>query len=195
MQISQDVTDDRVAGTLVRTAIKNQYHASLAMLLRTIELCPDELWVKSDGGNPFWRIAYHALYYTDLYLRQDDSSFTPQAFHQTGLQDLDDVPAPPELQELLELPTRPPQTGIAYSKRQLLEYAEWCDAMIDEWLDACDLESPDSGFRWHSPRRSKLEHHVMEIRHLQHHAAQLAALVHAVTGAHIEWVGANPGAR
>lgn len=192
MQTNQDAAKDRIARPLVTNAIKNQYHASLAMLVHAIELCPHEFWVRSDGANPFWRIAYHALFYTDLYLREDDTSFTPRAFHQTGLQDLDDIPATPDLQELLELPTRPPQTGIPFSKAQLLEYAHWCDGMIDGWVDACDLGSPVSGFRWHMPPRSKLEHHVMEIRHLQHHAAQLSGLVHVANGAHVEWVGANP---
>src|SRR5437016_11355850 len=54
---------------MMRPVLKSQYHASLAMLRDTIERCPDALWTSGDYLNPFWRIAYHALYYTHFYLQ------------------------------------------------------------------------------------------------------------------------------
>ncbi len=54
----------------LRSALKSQYHASLAMLRTAIRACPEDLWSSSDGhANRYWRIAYHTLYYTHLYLQ------------------------------------------------------------------------------------------------------------------------------
>src|SRR5947207_15340013 len=62
---------------IMRPVLKSQYHASLAMLRDTIERCPDALWTSGDYLNPFWRIAYHALYYTHFYLQPNADSFRP----------------------------------------------------------------------------------------------------------------------
>jgi len=178
---------DTTDGTeLLRAVLKSQYHAALAMLRLAIERCPDGLWASPDYTNPFWRIAYHALYYSHLYIQPGLTYFRPWEHHQTGLQFMDDVQAPPEIQELTELPHRPPQTGKPYSKTEVLEYWRVCDRMVDESVDALDLTSPESGFSWY--KLSKAEHQIISIRHIQHHAAQLVDRVRAATGAGIDWV-------
>ena len=78
----------------MRPVLKSQYHACLAMLRDTIERCPDELWTSRDYRNPFWRIAYHVLYYTDFYLQPNADSFRPWDHHQTGIQFMDDQERP-----------------------------------------------------------------------------------------------------
>lgn len=176
---------------ILRSALKSQYHAALAMLRQAIELCPDEEWADGRDAVPFWRVAYHALYYSHLYLQPDESSFTPWEHHQTGLQDLDDVPGPPHLLEVLELRHRPPQTGVPYTKAQVMAYWGVCDGTVDEAIDAFDTASPETGFSWHDPPRSKVQHHIEAIRHIQHHAAQLASRVHAASGASVEWIGSG----
>lgn len=177
---------------IVRSALKGQYHGVLAMLRRAIELCPDDLWVSiNPGGAPLWRVAYHTLYYTHLYLMRDEHSFTPWKWHQTGLQDLDGIPAPPELQDLLELPDRPRQTGVPYTREEILAYWDICERMVDADIDALDVLNPDTGFSWHTPRRSKVEQHIDSIRHIQHHTSQLAVRVRAATGDSVDWVASR----
>ena len=53
-----------------KAALTAQYLGTLAMLRQSVERCPADLWKKTAGMRPrqFWRIAYHATYYTDLYL-------------------------------------------------------------------------------------------------------------------------------
>ena len=91
---------------LMRPILKSQYHASLAMLRETIERCPDALWTSGDYLNPFWRIAYHALYYTHFYLQPNADSFRPWEYHQTGIQFMDDQERPPDRASIGELPDR-----------------------------------------------------------------------------------------
>jgi hypothetical protein len=144
---------------------------------------------------PTWRVAYHALYYAHLYLQPSVNDFTPWARHQTGIHDLDDMPSPPEIQDLIEHPHRPPQTGEPYTKAQVLEYWELCDGMIDAGVDSLDLLSAESGFPWY--RTNKLEHQFVNVRHIQHHAAQIGARIREASGGNngVDWVGAGRKAK
>ncbi|MBI3871517.1 MAG: DinB family protein [candidate division Zixibacteria bacterium] len=174
---------------ILRGALKSQYHASLAMLKDAVERCPDELWASRDYLNPFWRIAYHTLYFTHLYLQPKLETFRPWEHHQTGIHDMDDAPAPPEILEFVELPHRPPQTGKPYTKAEILSYWNICDQMINDGVDALDLNSPESGFYWYE--MSKAEHQLVNIRHIQHHTAQLMDRLRQTANIGIGWVGAR----
>jgi len=48
-----------------KPVIVSQYKASLAMLRDAIERCSEALWNDARHKPPFWRIAYHVLFYTD----------------------------------------------------------------------------------------------------------------------------------
>ncbi len=169
-----DVAREAIALAVLRAALKSQYHAALTMLGQAIRRCPEDLWRRRDGhANPFWRIAYHTLYYTHLYLMPTNRSFRPWENHQPGIQRLE---AP--------LGTRRP-----YGKEEVLAYWQACREMVDGAVDAMDLSAPRSGFRWY--RMSKLEHQIVNIRHIQYHQAQLADRLRKATGEGVNWSGAG----
>ena len=60
---------------MLRSVLKSQYHASLAMLREAIERCPPEEWVSTDHKNACWQLSYHVLFYTHLYLQRDEAAF------------------------------------------------------------------------------------------------------------------------
>ncbi|MDA3937589.1 MAG: DinB family protein [Actinomycetota bacterium] len=188
---NQELASGHELDALLRFTLTSQYHATLSMLRSAIEQCPNEIWPTAEGGVPFWRVAYHTLYYTHLYLQVDESCFTPWEHHQTGLQDLDDIPGPQHLLKILELPHRPPQTGVPYSRSELLVYWDACDAMVNDAIKALDLMSPDTGFSWHFPSRPKIEQHLVNIRHIQHHTARLSGRLHDEVGISVDWVGTS----
>jgi hypothetical protein len=174
----------------LQSILKSQYHAVLAMLRQAIERCPDELWAaRTEHRNPFWRVAYHTLYFTHFYLQQRATDFRPWEMHQTRIHDLDEHPAPPEIDVLCELPHRPPQTGQPYTKEQLLAYWKICDDLVNPAVDAMDLNRTECGFDWY--KISKAEHQIVNIRHIQHHAGQLSDRLRAATGEGIDWAGAQ----
>ena len=76
-----------------------------------------------------------------------------------------------------------------YTQAQVVEYWEFCDRMIDDAVDALDLDCTESGFSWY--RMSKLEHQFVNIRHIQHHAAQLIDRVRSAADVGIRWVAAR----
>jgi hypothetical protein len=165
----------------LRDTFKRQYRAGLVMLLDATERCPDRLWDDATPTNAFWQIAYHTLFFTHFYLAPREAAFRPWAGHQGDVQHADGIagpPAPGDTRPLLPTP---------YSKDDVAAYVAHVDAILDEAVDALDLLSPDSGFWWY--RIPKLEHQLVNLRHLQHHAAQLADRVRAATGSGVEWVG------
>ena len=82
-----------------------------------------------------------------------------------------------------------PLVPAPYTRAQVLAYADFCDALLDDAVDALDLESATSGFSWYV--MPKLEHQLVNLRHIQHHAAQLADRLRAALDIHVDWVGGS----
>jgi len=128
-------------------------------------------------------VAYHALFFAHLYLGQDADAFKPWAEHQRDNQNEDGIGGEPDPSNPLPLIPRP------YSKEQVLRYGSIVDAMVDDMVDALDLRRRDCGFHWY--KMSKLEHQIVNIRHIQHHAAQLGDRIRAARDVGVKWVGAK----
>ena len=56
---------------IVKT-VTSQFQATLSMMEQTVRTCPEEMWDEPGQANPFWRVAYHALFYVDLYLQPSE---------------------------------------------------------------------------------------------------------------------------
>jgi uncharacterized damage-inducible protein DinB len=154
-----------------RSAIRRQFQAAIDMLANAMEACPDSVWA-GEGRGAFWYLAYHVLFFLDLYLSSEgEASFHP--------------PPPFDLRELdpeVILPER------IYSKEELLGYVEHCrkkldgvmTAMTEEWVaEACPFDYRDM---------SNGELLLYNMRHVQHHAAQLNMLLRQRTDSAPDWV-------
>jgi hypothetical protein len=157
------------------------------MFRQTIDLCPDETWSGNEHLNSFWQIAYHSLFFAHLYMQPNEKAFRPWEHHQADVQYPDGIAGPPDPKSPLPLAPKP------YTKAEVLAYWSVCDQMVDDAIDALDLHSPESGFSWY--RVSKLEHQIINIRHIQHGAAQLADRLRSAVGVGIDWVGACHGGK
>ena len=154
-----------------------QYRAALAMLRAAVEACPKALWSRASDDNPFWQIAYHALFYTHLYLSHTEDEFEPWEKHVEGYPHLGRLPRPLRDE---------PKIGDPYRMSDVLEY---CDAIERRLADQVTSDRLDaaSDFPWLSFTRSEV--HVYNLRHIQHHAGQLIERLRQATGAGIEWIG------
>ena len=166
----------------LRTILKSQYHAAMSMLKQAVERCPDELWMSKEHPNAFWHVAYHALFVTYFYLHAGLEGFRPWPNHRENYQFLGPVPGNPQLRPKIDEP---------YSKAQISEFIQLCDGAIDSAVEKLDLGAPESGFPWY--KMSKLEHQIVNVRHLQHHTAQLADRLRRVAGVGVDWVGGKSG--
>ena len=183
-QTGDDVADGTTREQL-RAVLKSQYHASLAMLRQAVEKCPEDLWYNTKHVNAFWQTAYHTLFFAHLYLQPNEAAFTAWSGHQRWVQYGDGIAGPNNPDSKLPLLPEP------YTREQVLEYWCVCDEMVDTAVDALDPLSPESGFSWY--KVSKLEHQIVNIRHIQLGASQLAARLRTTLNVGVDWVGAGRG--
>ncbi|MDQ2987294.1 MAG: hypothetical protein M3R13_11370 [Armatimonadota bacterium] len=159
----------------VRNALKSQYRGGLEMMRQCVERCPNDLWTSGEYPRSYDRIATHAVFYTDLYMRQNVDvhenwqDITPESYA-----DLDeDAPADKHI-----------------DKQHLLNYLDYVYGEVDETVDGLDLDTEDPGFYWYK-NISKMEHQMMNLRHLQGHVGQLSELL-MLHGIDIDWVAKHP---
>ncbi|MHC4779418.1 MAG: hypothetical protein ACYTFG_12665 [Planctomycetota bacterium] len=184
MSEGPETPDSKRAEAAVREALKSQYRSALVMLRQAVEMCPSEDWASGTHVNSAWQIAYHTLFFAHYYMQRNSENFEPWEHHQSENQNPDAIPGPPE--EGNPLPWLP----NPYTKEEVLDYCRVCEEMVDSAVETMDVLSPESGFHWYPI--PKLEHQLVNIRHIQHGAAQIADRVRAATNSGIGWVGARP---
>jgi hypothetical protein len=165
-----------------KPVIQSQYRAALAMLRAAIDACPDDLWTAAAPApqNAFWHAAYHAVFYTHLYLHPREEDFRPWVGHRPESNFLGAVPWPPHDQ---------PKPCDPYTRAEVLSYLDHLAGDVDPLVDALDLEGA-SGFHWLP--FTKLEIQVYNIRHVQQHAGELSERL-AARGIELDWVGTRDG--
>jgi len=157
----------------IKPALKSQYHASLAMLREAIDACPADLWTSDFYTNPFWHVAYHVLFYTLFYLQPSEADFVPWERHREELNGFEREPGTPA-------PT-------PYTVEEIRAYCAFVDSAVDAAVERLDLAAPTSGFWWYE--MSKLEHQLVNVRHLQHHTGQLIDRLRQHSGRGVAWAG------
>lgn len=160
-----------------RATLRSQYGAALAMLRQAVVDCPERLWLGGDRACPFWQVAYHALFYTHLYLQDSEADFQPWPRQRGEAQYLGERPW---------LPGEPPELGEPYSRDEILQYLELCRAEAAVRCSTVDLGAP-SGFEWLP--FGKLELQIYNIRHIQQHASELMSRLQDDAGIEGVWVG------
>jgi hypothetical protein len=145
------------------------------MLKDAIQACPDALWTDAGYTNPFWHVAYHALFYTHLYVQRAGEDFAPWERHREQYEFLGPMPWPPH---------EKPKIGEPYTVEDVLDYHAFCAAQVDEIVPTLDLEA-ESGFPW--VPLSKLGLQIYNIRHLQHHTGQLVERLRTGAEVGVNW--------
>lgn len=174
-----------MATDALASALKGQYHAGLKMLRQAVTECPEGVWTGDDPHpNAYWHVAYHVLFYTHLYLMPDDKAFEPWEKHREEYQFMGSVPWPPH---------DPPKLGVPYTPSEVLEYLDWMDGQVDAWVDALDLTAETCGFWWYEV--PKLDHQLINLRHLQHHTGQLADRLRRGADVGVGWSARESSAR
>ena len=157
--------------------ITSQFLAALEMLKQAVERCPESIWNDPGDKTKFWHIAYHALFYTHLYLQDTEQDFTPWPKHRKEYQFIGQTPWPPHA---------PPQIGEPYDKESILEYLAFCQRHVVERVPQLDLDA-ESGFGWLP--FGKLELQFYNIRHLQQHTGELMERLGTRAHIDVDWVG------
>ena len=151
-------------------ALWQQFGAAIDTLGNAIKACPESLWRESlwtypldvewpSGLADFWYLAYHTLFWIDLYLFGTGDGF---------------VPRPPftdaELDPAGKLPDEP------YTREELLEYVTYvrnkCETTLTSMTE--DAATRPCKFPWSRGETvTYYELQIYNLRHIQEHAAQL----------------------
>ncbi len=158
----------------MKTVIISQYRASLKMLMNVIEKCPDNLWEDASYESAYWRIVYHALFFTALYMSKDEQQFVRWSKHIADYNDLGSLAEDGQPLIIAEI----------YQKGELMDYAQSISDSVEVFV--IDKFEDDSGFYWLP--MTKFELHIYNIRHLQHHTGQLIERLHQNGISGIGWV-------
>lgn len=142
---------------LFRKAVLGQFEAALAMLRQCIQQCPAELWESTVAEMTVRQIAYHTLFFVDVYLSPDEQAFTLRPLHEIGGDETQPVICP----------------GL--DQATTLGYLEVCLEKLRTTLAGETEETfrGESGFA--RLRFSRAELHLYNLRHVQHHTGQLSA--------------------
>lgn len=163
-----------------KTLIAQQYEAAFCMLARCVDRCPETGWNEPVASLKFCQAAFHAVFFTDLYLGPDVTALREQPFHRLHVSIFADY-------EELE----PRRQQALYEKPFIQAYLAHCRDKAARVIAAETNESlaQRAGFDWLKFSRGEL--HVCNIRHLQHHAAQLSLRLRIDYDEQIPWVGSS----
>lgn len=156
----------------------NQFEAALAMLRQCIEACPPEHWEGKIANATFRQVAYHTLFFVDVYLSRGEAAFELRELHRRGGDEREDV------------------VSDGLSQAETLQLLAICLQRVRETLaveSQVDLEGP-SGFVRRKFTRGEL--HIYSLRHVQHHGAQLSAYLRRVAPERfaadaLPWIGSG----
>jgi hypothetical protein len=162
----------------VRKMLIGEFEAALCMLNQCVEACPEPHWNDKIANGTFCWVAYHALFFLDLYLSPSEHDFTRREFHFHGGDERED------------------HLSAGLSKQDTHAYVPICRQKM---IEAIAAETPDtlaggSGFSWYPITRG--EFHLNNIRHVQHHTGQLSAHLRRIGVAEannksLPWIGAG----
>jgi len=159
-----------------RAIIWRQFGASIEMVENAVAACPEELWGDRSRRPEFWYVVYHTLFWLDLYLSGAAEGFAPPAPF-----------TPAETDPSGLMPER------VYTKDELRAYLEHgrekCRAAVENLTD--EAARRRCRFSWGEVSFAELL--LYNMRHVQHHAAQLNLMLRQATDAAPGWVARAEG--
>jgi len=148
-----------------------QFGAAIDMLEKGVVACPEKLWGDRSQNPEYWYLVYHTLFWLDLYLHGPVEGFAPPA--PFGLEELDPAGV---------LPSRP------YTKSEMLLYLEHGRKRCREAIEALTEEGARRRYRFGWGEAAYSELLLYNMRHVQHHAAQLHLILRQKIDSTPGWV-------
>ena len=160
---------------LILDSLTSQFEASLAMLRQCIAACPPEHFEDKIANDTFRQVAYHTLFFFDFYLAPSESAFQLRDLHKTGGDE------------------RSPDLSPGLSKEDALALLSLCRQQIATTLNAETADSLAGPTGFSRRKTARLELHIYNIRHTQHHVGQLSAFLRKlqIDSNAIPWIGAG----
>jgi hypothetical protein len=158
--------------TILKTSIWQQFGAAIDTLDDAISACPDSLWsatLWNDSEDArygqFWFVAYHALFWLDLFLTGSSEGFAPP---------------PPFIRGRLP--------DSLYTKDDVLTYLNQCRQKCKATIESLTDENAYRVCRFDWMEPTFLELQLYSMRHVQEHAAELNLLLGQNSVSGPDWI-------
>jgi hypothetical protein len=154
-----------------RTIFWQQLGASIDMLENALLACPEECWGDYSEQPEYWYLVYHTLFWLGLYLSGSFQGFSP--------------PPPFTLDELDPAGLFPERV---YAKDELQAYLRHCRKKCQTTIKALTDKKIHTQcvFGWGKVSFSELL--LYNMRHVQHHAAQLNLILRQKIHSAPDWI-------
>jgi len=160
--------------TKLKEIIWHQFGAAIDMLENSINACPEDVWGDLFDPSEFWYISYHTLFWLDLYLSDNPDEFLP--------------PAPFSLEELDPSGLLPERV---YTKKELITYLNHSRKKCRSVISSMSHEKANEHFKFGTIDLSFSELLLYNMRHVQHHTAQLNLILRQQINSAPRWVRQN----
>jgi hypothetical protein len=165
---------------LFKDLLVHQFEAALCTLNSCIDRCPATLWNSPVANLAFCQVAFHTLFFTDVYLGHNLESLRQQQFHRDNADFFRDYE---------ELEDRKQQ--LLYDEPSVKNYLTHCRQKALDVVAAETAESLAARAGFDRLKFNRAELHVYSIRHIQHHAAQLSLRLRLDVNQEICWCGSG----
>jgi hypothetical protein len=164
----------------LKNLLTHQFDAALCTLNLCIDRCPESLWDSRIGNLTFCQAAFHTVFFADYYLGRGEEGFRSQPFH---------VEHADFFRDYEELQHRVQQ--YSYDRLTIQTYVQHCRQKAEAAI-AAETEHSLPGPSGFARRRiSRAELYVYNLRHVQHHAAQLSLRLRLDAGVEVPWIGSG----
>jgi hypothetical protein len=160
--------------------ITSQYEAVLSTLNACVDRCPEQAWNRPVVNYKFCQVVFHTLFFTDYHLGQSEEPFRQQAFHRAHADVFHDYE---------ELEDHAPV--LLYERAWTRIYLDHCRKKAREVVMSETRESLNARTGFARKPFSRAELHVSNIRHVQHHSAQLSMRLRLDFQIDIPWFGSG----
>jgi hypothetical protein len=155
-----------------QTILWQQFGAAIDTLENAIRACPESLWSDRTRKPEFWYIAYHTIFFLDYYLSESEDKF-----------------APPPGYSLSELDPSGLMPDRVYSQAELLAYLDRGRNKCRKVIMALTEDNAHRPSVFRQGQLTEAELLMYNMRHVQHHAAQLNLILRQTIDSAPNWVG------
>lgn len=160
----------------INNYVWSQFGASIDMLENAINLCPENVWNQNKGLSDFWYITYHTLFYLDFYLTDEPEDFIPP-------ENIGETEFDPEG----ILPDR------VITKDELKLYLVHCRNKAKTTIENLNEEHINKDYKFGTIELTFFELLLYNMRHIQHHTAQLNLILRQQINSAPKWVKKTKG--
>jgi hypothetical protein len=148
----------------------SQFGAAIDMLENAIIQCPEKIWI-GEFPHPYWYSVYHCLFFLDYYSTVQMQDFQP--------------PKPFNLDELNPEGIMPDRI---YTKDEMLKYLQYGRKKSFDLINGLNEKNIQQRVTNHYRDYNIFENIINNMRHIQHHAAQLNLILRQQTNGAPNWV-------